>query len=164
MNNLSFRGLHADVKRELHDLQRVVDECQEVLKHEEWPDLAFNRTLGSLLHDFYTGVEKIFQRIVLRLDGDLPAGPSWHVQLLRRVATPVEHVRPAVLDEATAQALGEYLRFRHVFRAVYGFELRRSRLRELTTDLPDVFAALQAQLTQFLEFLQALDASMPPSP
>jgi hypothetical protein len=34
MNHLSFRGLHADVKRELHDLQRVVDECQEVLKHD----------------------------------------------------------------------------------------------------------------------------------
>lgn len=34
MNALSFSGLHADVKRELHDLQRVVDESQEVLKHE----------------------------------------------------------------------------------------------------------------------------------
>lgn len=108
-------------------------------------------------------MEKIFQRIVLRLDGDLPAGPNWHVQLLRRMTTSVEHVRPAVLDEATAQALGEYLHFRHVFRAVYGFELRRSRLRELAKDLPDVFTALQAQLTQFLEFLQALDASILPS-
>ena len=157
MNTLSFSGLRADVKRELIDLQRVVRECQDVVQHEEWPDLAFTRTLGSLLHDFYTGVEKILQRIALRLDGDLPAGPNWHVQLLRRMATPVEQVRPAVLDEATTQALEEYLRFRHIFRAVYGFELRRARLRELATDLPSVFVTLQAQLTYFLEFLQALD-------
>lgn len=156
MNTLSFSGLRADIERELLDLERVVRECHVVLQHEEWPDLAFTRTLGSLLHDFYTGVEKILQRIALRLDGDLPAGSRWHVQLLRRMTTPVAQVRPAVLDETTAQALGEYLRFRHVFRAVYGFELRRERMRELAAGLPDVFAALQAQLTEFLEFLQAL--------
>lgn len=64
MNTLSFSGLRADVKRELLDLQRVVQECQEVIQHEEWSDLVFTRTLGSLLHDFYTGVEKIFRRIL----------------------------------------------------------------------------------------------------
>ena len=159
MNERNFNGLQADINRELIDLQRVVEESQEALRHEEWPDLAFKRTLGSLLHDFYTGVEKVFQHIALQLDGGLPAGPNWHVQLLRRMATPVNHVRPAVLDERLSQTLGEYLRFRHVFRVVYGFELRRERLRELGTGLPEVFEMLEAKLRRFLEFLEAVDRS-----
>ena len=159
MNGRSFNGLRADIRRELTDLQQVVEESREVLQHEEWPDLAFKRTMGSLLHDFYTGVEKVLQRIALQLDGDLPVGPGWHVQLLRRMATPVDQMRPAVLDERLSQALGEYLRFRHVFRAVYGFELKRERLRELAAGLPEVFRTLEAQLRHFSEFLEAVDRS-----
>ncbi len=159
MNGHSFNGLRADIKRELADLRQVVEESQEVLRHEEWPELASKRTLGSLLHDFYTGVEKIFQRIALQLDGDLPAGPDWHIQLLRRMTTPIDQVRPAMLDTELAQTLEEYLRFRHVFRAVYGFELRKERLGELARGLPRVLEMLEAQLGRFLDFLAALDRS-----
>jgi hypothetical protein len=159
MNGHSFNGLRADIKRELADLRQVVEESQEVLRHAEWPELAFKRTLGSLLHDFYTRVEKVFQRIALQLDGDLPAGPDWHIQLLRRMITPIDQVRPAVLDRELAQTLEEYLRFRHVFRAVYGFELGKERLRELARGLPQVLDMLETQLGHFLEFLEALDKS-----
>ena len=159
MNERSFNGLRADIRRELLDLQRVVENSHKVLQHEEWPDLAFNRTLGSLLHDFYTGVEKIFQRIALQLDGGLPVGPDWHVQLLRRMDTPIEQVRPAVLDEELSQTLGEYLRFRHVFRVVYGFELRREQLWKLATNLAKVFETLEAQIDHFLKFLRTVDRS-----
>ena len=152
-----FGGLRADISRELSDLHQVVVESQEVLRHEEWPDLAFSRTLGSLLHDFYTGVERILQRIALQLDGGLPAGPDWHVQLLRRMATPIDRVRPPVLDDRLSQRLGEYLRFRHVFRFAYGFELRRDRLRELALTLPDVYKALGDRMTHFLGFLESID-------
>ena len=149
------------IRRELYEkIPRVVEESQEVLQHEEWPDMVFNRTLGSLLHDFYTGVEKVFQRIAFQLDGGLPVGPGWHVQLLRRMAIPIDQVRPAVLEERLSQTLGEYLRFRHVFRAVYGFELRRERLRELAAGLLEVFETLKAQLCRFLDFLEAVDKSI----
>jgi hypothetical protein len=157
--NSSFDGLRADIRRELRDLERVLEQTKEVLAHEEWPDLAFNRTLGSLLHDFYTGVEKIFQRITLEMEGSLPAGPDWHIQLLRRMSTPIDQVRPAVLDDELAQRLGEYLRFRHVFRVVYGFELSRDRLQELAANLYKVFTSLDAQLGRFVEFLEMIDKS-----
>lgn len=159
MSGQSFHGLRADIRRGLADLQRIVEESQEVLQHEEWPDIAFKRTLGSLLHDFYTGVERCSNIIVLELDGGLPAGPDWHVQLLRRMITPIEGVRPAVLDEELAEILDEYLRFRHLFRAVYGFELRKERLLALAGNLSHVGDRFTAQLSRFVEFLEALDKS-----
>lgn len=157
MDERNFNGLRADIRRELIDLCRVVKESQEVLQHEEWPDLAFNRTLASLLHDFYTGVEKVFQRIALQLNGGLPAGPDWHVQLLRRMTIAIERLRPAVIDAGLFLRLGEYLRFRHLFRAVYGFELNRARLQRLAADLPGVFEMLEVQLQRFQEFLETVD-------
>jgi len=160
MRARNFNGLRADVKQELMGLQQVVEESQEVLRHEEWPDIAFNRTLGSLLHDFYTGVEKVLQRIALQLDGGLPVGPDWHVQLLRRMTTPIDRTRPPVLDDKLSQTLSEYLRFRHVFRVVYGFELKREQLRKLAASLPQVFEALKAQLSNFLEFLETVDRNV----
>jgi hypothetical protein len=75
------------------------------------------------------------------------------------MSTPVDQVCPLVLDERLSQILGEYLRFRHVFRVVYGFELRRDRLCELATVLPEVFETLETQLCHFLEFLEAVDRS-----
>ena len=75
------------------------------------------RGLGSILHDFYTGIEQIMERIATTFDGELPAGANWHVQFLDRMTSEIESVRPAVLSSDLADALRPYLRFRHLFRS-----------------------------------------------
>ncbi len=154
-----FASLRADIRRELTSLQRLEGEAQQlVARVPERPTFVEIRTAGSLLHDFYTGAERIFQRIALELEGGLPAGPEWHVDLLLRMATPVEDRRPAVISEELKERLSEYLRFRHVFRHLYGFELRWGRCQELLHDLPDTRADFQRQLEPFLDFLRSLEA------
>ena len=76
--------------------------------------------IGSILHDFYTGIEQLLEHIASELDGEIPVGADWHSQLLGRMTSEIESVRPAVLGSDLADALRPYLRFRHLFTNIYG--------------------------------------------
>lgn len=130
-----FAALKADIDRELRNLERLTRELKEILSTTAEGSPTRVRAAGSVLHDFYTGVEKIFRRIAVRIDQDLPTGEDWHIQLLQRMAVPVEEIRPRVIDEKLESDLEEYLRFRHLFRNIYGFELKWRRCRPLGDDL-----------------------------
>lgn len=151
-----FAGLRADIQLELRNLERLIEEVGN-LPEEAPSSILIVRGVGSTLHDFYSGTEKIFQIIALNLDGDLPSGEDWHTQLLRRMSTSVPDVRPPVITRDIELTLNEYLRFRHLFRNIYGFELKWHRLKELADDLPGVYDDLRRQIESFLNFLAELD-------
>jgi hypothetical protein len=161
MSQRRFAVLRADIARELDSVRRLVAEAEEWgSRLADWPDTIRVRTAGGILHDFYCGVERIFRHIAVRMDEDLPGGPDWHVQLLQRMATNIETVRPAVFDLAMARQLDAYLRFRHLFRNLYGFDLEWERCRELLADLPAAFGRLARQLAAFDEFLHTLERDL----
>lgn len=153
-----FATLRADIAREVGQLTRLLAEAEQwrpVLPG--WPETVRARTMGGILHDFYSAAERIFRQIATRVDEDLPRGADSHVQLLHRMATAIEGVRPAVLDADTARLLHEYLRFRHLFRNVYGFDLEWDRCQELMAQLPSVGATLRERLAIFDQFLRTLE-------
>jgi hypothetical protein len=59
-------------------------------------------------------------------------------------------IRPAVIDHPLALRLMDYLRFRHLFRHNYGFELEWDRCRHLAEGLDQTLAQVQQQLEVFL--------------
>lgn len=65
----------------------------------------------------------------------------------------IPDVRPAVIDAALAEELGDFLRFRHVFRNVYGSLLQAERMRPLEERLPDVLAAFRRHVGAFLGWM-----------
>ena len=161
MSQHRFAVLRADIARELDNVQRLVAEAEEWRSRlADWPDTIRVRTAGGILHDFYCGVERIFRHIAVRIDEDLPIGPDWHVHLLQRMATNIDTVRPAVLNHEAARQLDEYLRFRHLFRNIYGFDLEWDRCQELLRNLPAVFEGLAQQLAAFDEFLKTLELDL----
>lgn len=111
------------------------------------------RARGSILHDFYGGVERIFVRIAGDLNGGVPRAEQWHRELVGNMTLEIPEVRPAVLDPALAEALGEYLGFRRVFRNVYGFVLEAERLRPLEERLPATLAAFRERIRAFLAWM-----------
>ena len=112
---------------------------------------------GSILHDFYTGIEKIFRKIAIEMDEELPEGLSWHSELLERMNLSIEDVRIQVIEKDLKRKLYEYLRFQHVFRNVYGFDLKWEKMRHLVIELEDVFNELDSSVERFLDFLLKLD-------
>ncbi|NOZ05199.1 MAG: hypothetical protein GXP41_02440 [Chloroflexi bacterium] len=153
-----FTPLCADIDRELNNLKRLTAESETLLdRARQQVTFLELRTAGSVLHDFYSGTEKVFRRIALEVDGSLPAGPDWHLQLLLRMASPLRDARPAVINEDLKNRLGEYLRFRHLIRNIYGFELQWDRCHDLLYDLPDLFSDLSSQLQRFQQFLLSVE-------
>jgi predicted nucleotidyltransferase len=146
------RALRADVEQELAALERLVAEMAALRSEigtegaRETPTSVQVRAAASMLHDFYTSVERALSRVAVAVDGGLPAGPDWHMQLLRRMTAALPDVRPALVDEPLERALGELLRLRHLIRNVYGFELDWERMRPLADGLPRVSAAFAAAM------------------
>ena len=146
-----FIRLKANIEKDLEDLERLRQEKDEVGIEETHP-----RILGSILHDFYTAIEKIFRKIAEEFDGGLPQGESWHRELLESMNLELDEIRPAVINEELKQDLGEYLRFRHVFRNIYGFQLDPKRLRQLFQSFDAVSVEFMDVLQEFIRFLEVL--------
>jgi hypothetical protein len=134
---------------------KIVNEAQKALSDftEQEPPLLALRGIGAILHDFYTGIEHIFETIAPELNGGLPAGEAWHRELLTSMTLDLPCVRPALVRQQTARQLDEFLRFRHLFRNLYGFELEWPRVRSILTRLPAVWSEVETDLDRFLEFL-----------
>jgi hypothetical protein len=69
--------------------------------------------------------------------------------------------RPPVVTPDTARALDEFLRFRHLFRNLYGFELEWSRLLPLLQHLPATAQQVREDVEQFLGFLESAGGGAP---
>ena len=152
-----FAALAADLNNELRQLDQLLLELTTLRQRLPDPPTTVElRAAGSILHDFYNGAERLFERIATAIDSSVPTGPNWHDELLSRVAYPIPDVRPAVISDALRQRLSDYLRFRHLFRTVYGRELRWDLLRPLVDDLPDVHRELSADVRSFAGFLHGL--------
>ena len=105
--------------------------------------------LAATLHSFYTGVENLFKRVAVELDGQPPQGEAWHRDLLLRMKTTGTN-RPALLSTELHDTLLDYLRFRHVFRNAYSFDLDWQKLSPLVLNLEETFRQLEAALDKFV--------------
>jgi len=144
-----------------HDLCRQIDvECRQLRRLLEihagllnkcrqlTPTVDERSALAAVLHAFYNGVENIFKRVALALDGGIPRGLSSHSDLLASMST-TKPDRPALISESLSETLQEYLDFRHVFRQAYSFELRWEKMKHLVLGLNDVFQRFEQELSIF---------------
>ncbi len=53
--------------------------------------------LAAMLHSFYNGVENIFKRTAIEVDGGMPTGEFWHKELLDSMTRPTSQ-RGSVLS------------------------------------------------------------------
>ncbi len=155
-----FIRLALAVREEREQIARVVAEAQKALAEfvDRSPLMLELGGIGKLLHDFYTGIERIFEKIAPDLNGGMPAGPSWHRELLQNMTLDLPGIRPPLLRAETARKLDRFLRFRHLFRNVYGGEMEWPEVRALLEQLAAAWREADADIGRFLEFLDAMGA------
>lgn len=91
--------LKKEIANEFENLSRLAKEMSMVLRAAgDNPDSIEVRAAGSILHDFYSGVEKIFKRIAIGTNGTLPKGRDWHTELLVKMTKPMPKLHNAVLS------------------------------------------------------------------
>jgi predicted nucleotidyltransferase len=142
------------IEDELEALKRIVNEIQDgVGSLEDRASQFAMNALASYLHQFYTGCERILERIAVTVDGARPGGAFSHANLLAQMAQEVPGVRPAILNEALWLSLQDYLAFRHFFRHAYGYTLEWAKLCPLVMGVSATQSDLQSQLRSFFEVL-----------
>ncbi|APC09521.1 hypothetical protein [Neomoorella thermoacetica] len=151
--------LEARIRKEVANLERLE---RELARYNLFPriqadslggfsltDEASLRIIGSILHDYYTAIEKIFRIIARDIDCSVPTGEQRHKELLDQMTLEVPGLRPALLDNETARKLDELRAFRHVFRNIYGFSLDGDKIRQLLEGLPELASDCKKDLHLF---------------
>jgi len=148
-----LRGLIQD---ELTDLGRVNEWMSEDLSNRaELPTRQDLTLIANHLNGFYTGVERIFERILDWLGEPKPGGAYWHADLLKQVHKRGEGIRPPIIDAGLYNLLERLRQFRHFFRHTYGKDLDWSRMQPNAENMDETFQSLREQLAYFFDQLGA---------
>jgi hypothetical protein len=153
--------LEARLRQELQQLDKLSEEMKKALKPYQGKEIKNTivlRALASMLHDFYTGVEKIFLNIAKEIDQCAPRSENWHRLLLEQMTLHLKDRRPVVIDKELAGDLLQYLAFRHRFRNLYGFDLEWERMKQPVKAMPDILHRLTVVINDFLNMLMEADA------
>lgn len=145
----SIEVLKSEISAEIENLKRLVEEASGLYKRK-----ASNiniRAGGSILHDFYSGIERVFHSIAATVDERIPSGISWHIELLNQMTLDIKGIRSPVISKNTAKMLEEYLRFRHLFRKRYGFDLEWPGIKRLLKRMPEVVKVFEEDIRNFLQ-------------
>ena len=134
------------VEVEFENIERVVAEL---------PDSSMLPGLSSLelagvathLHNFYNGIENVLKQIVIASGKKLPAGPSWHQDLLTKA------VADNIISDSTAKELKRYLAFRHFFSHAYSFDLDKERMIPLVDGIQRTMSSFRRDITRAIDEL-----------
>lgn len=119
------------------------------------PDPIELSALAALLHSLYTGIENLFRRIAIEIDGGIDKGEGWHRRLLLQMVEGRGNRAPVISTELLGR-LQPYLQFRHVFRNSYSFQLQWEKMRPLVLDCEEVFATLRIEIAAFTSHREGL--------
>jgi hypothetical protein len=90
LNRDTVRMLLSDIGIELGHIDTLLSEIAIAIRMKS--PLA-RRSLGSILHDFYTCCERIFRHIAMEMNGGFEEKEQWHKSLLYRMTIAVEGAR-----------------------------------------------------------------------
>jgi hypothetical protein len=155
----AYLNLVTRIHQELSDLERVVARAEravEAARQRPKDQDLYIDSAALNLHDFYTGLERIFQQIGATVDGEIPAGSGWHQQLLQQMERDLPDLRPPVLSAKSVAMLDEFLRFRHVLRNIYAFQFDPERVTRLVLQARSAWVEIKKELLAFASFLEQI--------
>jgi hypothetical protein len=150
-----YLTLSARIKQELSEINLSIERAKKAWeKAHIQSDSLFLDSVALNLHDFYGGLERIFELIAESLDGVKPVGANWHQELLRQIAVEIPKIRPAVIDVDLRKELDDYRAFRHIVRNVYTHNFLPEKMKPLVEKIDDIYSKLKEQLEKFCNFLE----------
>ncbi len=156
MKNNRLITFTAELKDELAKLNNLIEETvklSKVTKNGGRFGFIDIRTKSSIAHDFYTGIEHVFKKIAVEINGGVPNGEDWHKRLLYQMSVEVKGIRSAVITDETYKMLYKLLGFRHLVRNIYGFELEKERVDEIIGIIKNRGKSIIKEIEKFVDNL-----------
>jgi uncharacterized protein YutE (UPF0331/DUF86 family) len=100
--------------------------------------------VGTLLHNFYNGIENVIKQVFLAKKLQLPRGAFWHSELI------LHAVDEGIIPESLANDLKRFLAFRHFFVHGYALDLYSNRIQPLVDDVPEIFKRFRSEIRRVM--------------
>ncbi len=150
-----YLALKIRIEDEMKSLEDTISTIKKVLAEKsEVSDLFVAPALASYIADFYSGCERISERVAVYLDGGLPKTQDWHLELLKQVAEPGGNDRPPLWSGALLLELDEYRKFRYLTRHIYKIDLKPTQVITLGENVELVFNKIKSAVEIFLQWLE----------
>jgi predicted nucleotidyltransferase len=150
-----YLALKIRIEDEFNSIEVTIQTINDLLKQKDsLPEVALIPALASYIADFYSGCERISERVAVYLDGGLPKSKDWHFELLKQVAEPGGDNRPPLWSGALLLELNEYRKFRHLERHIYKIELQPKRVITLAENVEPVFNKIKVAIAIFNRWLE----------
>lgn len=152
------KNMYIALKVRLEDglvaIEKTIDTLNTLLAQADTiPEIALTPAAAAYIDDFYSGCERLAERIAVTLDDGLPRGENWHQQLLQQMGENARADRPFLWDAALLSKLDSYRSFRHRVRHLYNFELDGEKVMALARQIPRLFDELRAAVEVFNTWL-----------
>lgn len=141
-----------DIEEDLTRIATVYGHIEKDLELLQQDDSAFGQVprdyvveaTASHIHDLYTGIENIYQRIIIFTDGKKPTGQDFHKKVLE-----IAHETLKLSDEDENRLLDDLRGFRHVFRKAYGMRMDPERVETKAKEICLRWAGIKLKITNF---------------
>ena len=144
----------ADVRSQMHLIQRVGELLELRAAGLQRDDVVRMESVAYQIHNFYNAVEDLLQTIALQFENQVTDSSRWHQLILQRMTQEIETVRPAFLSPNSFEALNALRGFRHFFRHAYGVPIDHDQLTANLNRVRTVLPSLQQDVERFLHQLQ----------
>jgi uncharacterized protein YutE (UPF0331/DUF86 family) len=142
------------IKNEIIELEETIKRAQKAWELIKEEDSLYIDSVALNLHNFYSGLERIFSLIAKEIDGKIIEIPDWHKELLLQMSIEIPYVRPAIISKELREKLENYRAFRHVVRNIYAYKLKPEKIKDLITNLPITWEETKKYLLDFCNFLE----------
>jgi len=153
--NKKYLTLGSHIREELSEIKVSIQRAKKAWSLAlSKDDSLYLDSVALNLHDFYNGLERIFERIAENIDEIKPEGLNWHQQILKQMAMEIPKVRPAIISQDLKEELDKYRAFRHFVRNIYAHNFRIDKIKDLMGNIDKVLSELEKELRIFYEFLE----------
>ena len=148
---MSRKAVIEDIEFEIDEIDNELNIFSSLLAlcEKKIPDTIEKAAIGSLLHAFYTGIEKVFSIIAKKIDQESPSKATWHKDLIISMSKSYKK-RDAVISNETFTSLIEYLNFRHYFRHSYEYRLDWEMMQNMVLSINKVWDKCKYDIRRFI--------------
>lgn len=150
--------MQADVREQLKLVENIYRKIAARKKNYARHEQALE-SLAYQLHNLYCAFEDLFRIVADHFENHMSDQTGWHTELLTRMKTHIDGIRPALISESTYELLNELRGFRHVFRHAYGAELDAEKIKIVLLRASALKKVYKKDLTRFLRQLKTVGRS-----
>ncbi|SHM81510.1 hypothetical protein SAMN05660826_02030 [Caldanaerovirga acetigignens] len=93
--NSRYLTLSGRIKQEISEIKMCIERAKKAwIRAKESSDPLYLDSVALNLHDFYSGLERVFELIAENVNETKSTGGNWHQELLRQMATEIPKIRP----------------------------------------------------------------------